>query len=169
MPSYSPSTIARIGDITRGIIVRTEVLENATVLPVGSTDLFTVYGRIRVLSLDVEAITDFAADATTVQFYFDASTPAQAAVTISAASAAVGSLAAGKRISLAMTALNTAPQVDANAAVSLQDQGTMDLGCVDGVGAIGMTGAAAAQTSGTCQATLCYVPMTDGAYVEALV
>jgi hypothetical protein len=168
MPNFNQSTQEMVGFINAGLTIRTSVLNNTDVLKVASTDIFKVYGRIRILSLDVEAITEWSADATTLKFQFDASVPAVAAADISAASLAVTSLAAGKRVVWQGTALNTALVIAASPCISLQSPNTMDVGCYDGVGTINITGAAAAQTSGTCRFTLCYVPLTDGAYAEPL-
>jgi hypothetical protein len=145
-------------------------MNNTTAMPGNAdVDLFTVYGRIRVLSLDVEAVTAWSNDATTLKFTFDPSVPAIAEVDISAACTTVAQLGIGRRVRLVGTALNTAAAIDANAAISLQPAGYLELGCFDGVGKIGVTSAAAAQTSGTCKATLTYVPITEGAYAVSAV
>lgn len=168
--NYAPSTQERIGDINRGLVVATSVLDNTTAMPGNADyDLFNVYGRIRILTLDIEAITAWSNTATTLKFTFDPSTPAVSEISISAACATVATLAAGRRVRLDGTALNTAAAIDANQCVSLQRSGFIEVGCYDGVGAIGVTSAAAAQTSGTCKATLTYVPITPGAYAEAAV
>lgn len=170
MANYNPSTIERIGDINRGLVVATPVMDNTTAMPGNAdVDLFTVYGRVRILALDIEAITAWSNDATTLQFTFDPSYPAIGSITISAASTTVAQLGVGRRVRLDGTALNTAAPIDANAAVSLKASGYLELGCYDGVGTIGVTSAAAAQTSGTCRATVCYVPITPGAYIESAV
>jgi hypothetical protein len=168
--NYNPSTQDRIGDINRGMVVSTSVLNNTTAMPGNADyDLFTVYGRIRILTLDIEAITAWSNDATTLKFTFDPSNPAIGAIDLSAACTTVAQLAVGRRVRLDGTALNTAAAIDANATVSLKASGYIEVGCYDGVGAIGVTSAAAAQTSGTCKATMTYVPITPGAYAEAAV
>lgn len=170
MANYQLSTRERVADINRGLVVATSTLDNTTAMPGNADyDLFSVYGRIRVLSLDIEAITAWSNDATTLKFTFDASTPAAAESDMSAASLTVAELAVGKRVRLVGTAINTALAIDAAACVSLQPAGYIEVGCYDGVGAIGVTSAAAAQTSGTCKATITYVPITEGAYVVAAV
>jgi hypothetical protein len=45
----------------------------------------------------------------------------------------------------------------------------MDVGHTSGVGLISKTVTTAAQTSGTCRFNLYYLPISEGAYVEALV
>lgn len=168
--NYPPSTRERVADINRGMVVQTPTMNNTTAMPGNANvDLFTVYGRVRVYTLDIEAITAWSNDATTLQFTFDPSTPAIASVTISAASASVAQLGIGRRVRLDGTALNTAAAIDANAAISLKTSGYIDLGCENGVGTIGVTSAVAAQTSGTSKATVTYVPISDGAYIVSAV
>jgi predicted pyridoxine 5'-phosphate oxidase superfamily flavin-nucleotide-binding protein len=168
--NYNLSARERIADINRGLVVTTPVMENTTAMPGNAdVDLFNVYGRIRILTLDIEAITAWSNDATTLKFTFDPSNPAIAAIDISAASASVAQVPVGKRVRLVGTALNTAVAIDANATVSLQAAAYIEVGCYDGVGAIGVTSAAAAQTSGTSKAMITYVPLTEGAYVESAV
>ena len=165
--NYNPSTIARVADINRGIIVQTGTCNNTAVLKATAVPIFTVRGRVRILSLDIEAITAFSNDATLVKWQFDSSVPAVATADISAASLTVAQIAAGRRIVFQGTALNTAQVIAANPCISLQAPNTMDVGCQDGVGTLDTHGAVA-QTSGTCKITICYVPISEGAYVESL-
>lgn len=168
--NYNNSTRERVADINRGLVVSTPTLTNTVAMPGNADyDLFTVYGRVRVLTLDIEAVTAWSNDATTLKFTFDPSAPAIGAIDISAASTTVAQLAVGQRVRLVGTALNTAAAIDANATVSLQPAAYMELGCFDGVGAIGVTSAAAAQTGGTSKATITYIPITEGAYVASAV
>jgi hypothetical protein len=167
MPSYSPSTIGRIGDIKRGLIVSTATLNATAALVSTPKNLFTVYGHIRVLDLQMEVITTLGADATTLTYSFDASTPAVAAADFSGASASVANLAIGKRATLIGTALNSAPIIAAQPAISLASATFVELGCTGGVGIITSTGGTADATSGTVKFTLMYVPITEGAYAQA--
>lgn len=168
--NYPPSTRERVGDLNRGMVVATPTMDNTTAMP-GNADvaLFNVYGRIRILTLDIEAITAWSNNATTLKFTYDPSSPALSAIDLSAACTTVAQLGVGRRVRLVGTALNTAAAIDANAAVSLQAAAYIEVGCYDGVGTIGVTSAAAAQTSGTSKATLTYVPITPGAYVASAV
>jgi len=167
MANYNLSTRGRIADITRGMIVSTATL-NATAACVSTPkSLFTVYGLIRVMMLEMEIITVMGADATTIQFSFDPSTPAIAAVAISAASGSVANLEQGHTVMLSGTALNTGPLVSAEACVGLSNNAWMQLGCTGGVGAITSTGGTADATSGTVKFHLAYVPITEGAYAVA--
>ena len=165
--NYNPSTIARIGDINRGIIVQTATCDNTAVLKATAVSIFTVYGRIRILSLDIEAVTAFSNDATLIKWQFDASVPAVATADISAAALTAAQIAAGRRVVFQGTALNTAQVISANPCISLEAPNTMDVGCEAGVGTLDTVGAVA-QTSGTCKITLCYVPISTGAYVQSL-
>lgn len=167
MSSYSPSTIARVADINRGMIVSTAVLDATAACVSTAKNLFTVRGLIRILMLEMEVITALGADATTIQFHFDPSTPAIAAVAFSAVSASVASIEQGHTVMLSGTALNTAPLVSAEACVGLSNNAWIQVGCTDGVGVITSTGGTADATSGTVKFHLAYVPITDGAYAEA--
>lgn len=164
MANYNQSTRDRIADINRGLIVQTGTKNNTDVLKVAAVNIFKVTGRIRILSLDIEAVTAFSNDATVPKWQYDSDTPAGAAFDISAASLTTAQLAVGKRVSFQGTALNTALAIDANAGATLQTPNTMDIGTIDGVGHLGIVGGVA-QTSGTCNITILYIPLTPGAAV----
>jgi len=169
MPSYSPSTIARIGDINRGLCVQTSTFLNATYIGVAQRSYFNVVGLVKILYLGIEAVTAWSADATTVKFGFDSSDPAVAAVDLCAASGALTSLARGKRVAVLGDALATGALEAANATVSLGTN-PVYVGAEGGTGVIYMTGAGAAQTGATATSkiTCLYVPISEGAYVEAI-
>jgi hypothetical protein len=169
MPNYSPSTIDRIGDITRGIQVKTGVLANTAALPSSAYNLFNVYGRIRIIGLNCEAVTAFAADATLLKWQFESTTPAVGASDISAASLTIQSIPIGARVMWRGTAVNTAPDVSATQASIAVVQDWMDVGVTGGIGVINVTSSIAAQTSGTCQFNLYYLPISEGAYATAIV
>jgi hypothetical protein len=170
MGSYSPSTIAAIGDLNpkRGIVCRTQIVDASSVATAASVvNIFHVTGRIRIVSLDIEACTQFGAQAAVPKFQFVGITPVVAATDMGAASGSLSGLAAGKRVTLAGTALNTAPVIDAGAGITLNPANEMELGWDGGACYISVLGSTAL-TSGTCVLTLCYLPMSDGAGVEAL-
>lgn len=169
MRNYSPSTIDRIGDITRGIHVKTGTIANTVALPSGAYDIFTVYGRIRIIGLDIEAVTPFAADATLVKWRFTGVTPTVGISDISAASLSIASIPIGARVMWRGTAVATAPDVSATQASIAVVQDWMDVGQTGGVGTITATSSIAAQSSGTCRFNIYYLPISDGAYVDALV
>ena len=169
--NYNPSTIARIGDLNRGLLAQTPVSLAATYLLVASNPMFNVYGRIRILAFDIEVVADLSADATTLQFYFDPSVPAGSEVTMSAASGALTSLAVGQRVAMSGTALTTAPIESVNPAISLAVNAYIDVGAYNGVGVLGVIGAAAAQTgtTATFRVNLLYVPIYPGSYVSSAI
>jgi len=167
--NLSPSTMDRVGDITRGVHVKTGTIANTVALPSAAYNIFTVRGRIRILGLDCEAVTAFAADATLLKWQFENTTPVVAAADISAASLSIASIPIGARVMWRGTAVNTAPDVSATQASIAVVTDYMDVGTTGGVGIINATSSIAAQTSGTCRFNLYYLPISDGAYVEALV
>ena len=168
--NYAQSTIDVIGDQVRGLKVETHAFLNATYLVVAQKTLFNVVGKIRVLYLGIEAITTWSADATTIKFGYDASTPAVAAVDLCAASGALTSLAVGKRVAVLGDALATGALESANPVVSLKTN-PIDVGMEGGVGVLFVTGAGAAQTGATAtsKVSLYYVPLSDGAYAESAI
>jgi hypothetical protein len=166
--NYNPSTIDVLGDMVRGVLVETSVFANATYVVVAQTTIFNVVGLVRLIYLGIEAITVWSADATTLKFGYDASTPAVAAVDLCAASGALTSLAVGKRVAVLGDALATGALEAANSGVSLRTY-PIDVGSENGVGVLYMTGAAAAQTSGTSKVRCMYVPISAGAYVQAAI
>jgi len=168
--NYSQSTIDVVGDMVRGLKVETPTFLNATYIKVAQVSLFNVHGKIRLLYLGVEAVTTWSADATTVKFGYDPSTPATAVVDLCAASGALTSLAVGKQVSVLGDALATGALESANPGVALKTN-PMDIGTENGVGVLCITGAGAAQTGATATsiARCLYVPLSDGAYVESAV
>jgi hypothetical protein len=173
MPNYSLSTINRIGDITQGLLVKTGVLANTTYLDhtvaSGSHNLFNVYGRIRIIGLNCEAVTAFAADATLLKWTFESTTPVVGVSDISAVSLSIASIPIGARVMWRGTAVNTAPDVSATEASIAVVQDWMDVGVTGGIGVIGKTVTTAAQGSGTCMFNLYYLPISEGAYATAIV
>ena len=169
MPNYNPSTIDRIGDITRGIHVKTGTIANTVALPSGAYNIFTVYGRIRIIGMDIEAVTAFSNDATLVKWRFTSTTPSVGVSDISAASLTIAQIPIGARVMWRGTAVATAPDVSATQASIAVVTDYMDVGHTAGVGIITATSSIAAQTSGTCRFNIYYLPISEGAYVEALV
>ena len=169
MSNYSPSSIAKIGDLNprRGIVCRTAVTNNTEVFQAAAVNIFKVTGRIRIVSLDVEAITQFSATASVPRWQFVSITPTVALTDISAASATLASLAVGKRVMLQSTALNTAQVIDAVAGITVSPPDVMDIGWDGGLLYLAQD-ADVAQTSGTCVITLCYLPQSEGSAAEAL-
>jgi hypothetical protein len=169
MPNYNPSTIDRIGDITRGIHVKTGTIANTVALPSAAYDIFTVYGRIRIIGMDIEAVTAFSNDATLVKWRFTSTTPSVGVSDISAVSLTIAQIPIGARVMWRGTAVATAPDVSATQASIAVVTDYMDVGHTSGVGKITATSSVATQTSGTCRFNIYYLPISEGAYVEALV
>ena len=170
MANYSPSTMAMVGDLNskRGLVCRTSVVNAATVATLASVvNIFKVTGKIRIVSLDIEAITQFGGQAAVPKWQWVGVTPVVAAADMSAVMGTLSGLAAGKRVSLAGTALNTTPVEDTNAGITVQPANVMEIGSEGGVGYISLLGSTAL-TSGTCVLTLCYLPMSAGSAAEAL-
>ena len=165
--NYNPSTQERIGDIFHGLIVETATLNATAALVSTPKSLFTVYGLVLVNWLEMEVVTALGADATTLTFSFDLSTPAVAAADISGASGSCANAAQGQRVTLSGTALDTAPILAANPGISLTRNAMIELGGIDHVGAITSTGGTANATSGTVKFRIMYVPITAGAYIAA--
>lgn len=169
MPSYSPSTIAMVADLNqkRGIVCRTATCNNTDVFKTTAVSIFKVTGRIRIVSLDVEAITQFGAQASVPRWQILGETPVVSLFDISAASGTLSALAAGKRVTMAGTALNTAQVIDGVAGITVKPANVMDVGWDGGVCYLALD-SDVAQTSGTSLFTLCYLPQSDGAAAEAL-
>lgn len=174
MTNYNVNTIDRIGDITRGIHVQTGVLTNTVVLDStaasGLYALFNVFGRIRILGLNCEAITAFSAHGTTLLWTFESTTPVVGDENICAASGGMTSAAIGGKVQWSGPALNTV----AVASVKQMNVGGvvgnwMDVGQSQGIGKINSVAGTAAQASGTCQHNLYYLPISEGAYVTKIV
>ena len=172
MANYNLSTIDRIGDITRGIHVKTGTLLNTLIFdhnPALEVDLFTVYGRIRIIGLNCEAVTAFAADASLLQWRFKSTTPVIAYADISAVSLTVASMVIGARIMWRGTAVNTAPDTNNTVQASIAVvQDWMDVGLTGGVGVIGSLCTTATQASGSCLMNLYYLPISEGAYAVSI-
>ena len=169
MSNYNISTIDHIGDITRGIHVKTGTIANTTALASGAYDIFTVYGRIRIIGLDIEAVTAFEADATLVKWRFTSTTPVVGVSDISAVSLSIASIPIGARVMWRGTAANTAPDVSATQASIAVVTDYMDVGHTSGVGTITATSSIAAQSGGSCRFNIYYLAISEGAYVVALV
>ena len=167
MSNYNISTIDRIGDITRGIHVKTGTIANTTALASGAYDIFTVYGRIRIIGLDIEAVTAFEADATLVKWRFTSTTPVVGVSDISAVSLSIASIPIGARVMWRGTAANTAPDVSATQASIAVVQDWMDVGLTAGVGIVSSICTTATCTSGAGFFNLYYLPISDGAYAVA--
>lgn len=167
--NYNPSTIGRIGDINQGIGVQTSVLANATYLTGGTqTELFTVKGLVKILELFIEFTVACSAHATQVAFNCTFTSPVIAVNPMCAKCAAITSLGQGGRILWLGGAVATAAVITDSAGLSVGAAVIPQLvGGKDFVGSIGCLDSDANQASGNFFASLRYVPVLDGSYVEA--
>jgi hypothetical protein len=172
--NYNPSTIARIADIKLGIRVDTGSLLATTYLdhsPGINHELFTIKGTIMLLNMFFEVTTDLSAHA--AQIVWNATFSAPAAYTVQPLGtkcASVASLKAGHRIVWGGGVLATAATITTQPCISDFASVTPAIvGSVTAVGTIGSLCTDATCTSGAMFCSLFYVPMSDGAYVEALV
>jgi len=180
--NYAPSTRARIADLITGMHVKTTdgVLVAANFTNTAQTELFTIVGRIMVLQLFIEITAAADANATTVQFNTTFTTPVIAKNAMCAASGSIATLGAHSRITWVGGVVATAAILTDSA--GLTDVVASGLGGnphilggetaagANTAGTIGMLCAAATQAA-TISATghLYYIPMSTGAYAEALV
>ena len=168
MPSYSPSTQERVGDLIHGLRVETGVYPVLTYHHQDQWELFHIYGLIKVMHLFIEFITANGGGATLLQFNYTFTTPAITVKPLTAVSGSIAALVQGSRIVCLGGAVATA------AGITVATGGCSDLattpvllGGVGHIGTIGMLTTTADAVSGTAQAFLYYVPMSDGAYAEA--
>ena len=175
--NYSPSTREVIGDLVCGMHVQTtaSVLVAANFTDTAQTELFTIVGRIGIKQLFIEIEADADANATQVLFNVTFTSPVIAVNALCAKCASIASLGALSRIVYVGGVVATAAIITDSAGLTdVETAGKMHIvgGSVAGVnsaGTIGMLGDDATQ-AGTIAATahLFYVPMSNGAYAEAL-
>lgn len=169
-PSYSPSTQARIADLILGLRVEVPTFANLTYFHQDQWELFHIYGRILLKQCFVEAVTDNGAGATLLQFNYTFTTPAITVKPLCAVSASIAAMPRGTRVTWVGGAVATA------AVITVATGGCSDViqagsGAILGgegfIGTLGMLTTTADAVSGTSKAVAFYVPMSDGAYMEA--
>jgi len=177
--AYSPSTRARMADLTMGLHTKTAegILLDAHFTNPTQTELFNFFGRIAILQLFVEVTTAFDATATTVAFNVTHTVPAGLTINeINALSASAASLSAGSRIVCVGGVVATQVVVTAgNAGSDVTRAGKkVIIGGVSGAGVnaygtIGMAVAGGTQ-AGTCGATahIYWAAMSPGGYVTSI-
>jgi len=169
--NYSPSTIARIGDLVNGIRVDTSDLAAATYFLTGTTqtELFNIYGRIKIHELFGEvAGAAFSNHACVVYYNYTSTSPVLAVAAISSVSASLAQLAIGERIAWIGGAVATAVVLTATPGITDVARIPQIVGVNAGVGTIGMlTDTASITGAATVKFSLFYTPMSDGAYVTA--
>lgn len=176
--NYNPSTRDRISDIILGLHVETTggVLVAAHFTDTTQTELFNIYGRIAVMNLFIELTAAADANITQVQFNTTFTTPVIAVNAMGAACASIASLGAygrivhvGGAVATAAIITDSAGLTDVEMARKLHILGGVSAAGVKTVGTIGMLISGATQAA-TIAATahIFYVPMSDGAYVTAV-
>ena len=168
--NYNPSTIARIGDINRGIMVETGSLAAARFAGAANTqtELFTIKGRILIKYLFMEILTVFSNNAVQLAFNVTFTTPVIALNALCVKCATLAQGVAGLRAWHIGGAVGTTMVLTDSAGVSDIAVIPQMVGGKDFVGTLGMLASDATITSGTGQVVLAYVPMSDGAYAEPL-
>jgi len=169
MPNYNPSTIARIGDLVNGIRVSTSALAAETYIHQNQSELFNVYGRVKIHELFGEVSEAISNSAATLLYNFTSTTPSISVQPISAASASLAQLAVGERIAWIGGAVATAVVITATPGITDVARTSQIVGTDGGVATIGILTAGADCTDGTVKFTICYTPLSDGAYVTAAV
>jgi hypothetical protein len=169
MPSYSPSTIERIGDLINGIRVDTSGLAAATYMITGptQTEIFNVYGRIKIHELFGEvSVADFSAHATVLKYRYTSTSPVIAVADLSTVAASLTGLAIGERITWLGGAVATAAVITATPGITDVARTSQIVGVNAGVGTIGINTATASITGlSVVTFSIFYTPMSDGAYV----
>jgi hypothetical protein len=169
MANYEWSTRGAVADINYGLRVDTAII-NATAWGVQvAYPLFNlVGGRCLVNQLVGEITTVLSNNATLVKYYFTPTGGAQ--IDLSAISLTIAQLAVGKRI-LAAGTIGGATTFSGIGASMAQPTpyilGTLGpLGVPPG-GAIGIESTTASLTSGAAKWSIWYIPLDEGAYIEA--
>jgi len=167
--NYSPSTRARIADLINGMRVDTGVLAAATYIEQTQHELFNVYGRIKIHDLFSEVTVIFSNNAALVGYNFTSSSPVIAVQPICAVSLTVAQLAVGERIAWIGGAVATAAVLTATPGITDVARIPQIVGTDGGVATIGILATTASLTSGNFKTSIFYSPMSDGAYVSAIV
>ena len=175
--NYTPSTIDAIGDVVNGVQVQTSVFDNLTYFykdgtTAGQFELFNVYGRILLLQLFIEAITANGAGASLVLFNATWSTPVIAVQPICDTCGSIAALPRGCRITFVGGVVATHAVITVATPGCVSDVTNIKphiIGMSGGIGTIGMCTSVANAASGTSQANLFYVPLSDGAYVTKVI
>ena len=169
--NYSPSTIARIADINYGLRVDTGLVLGpalSTANPTLLTLFNVVGGRVLVNQFIAEATETFVGVGALIQFQFTPTGGAAVDLTAVSLDAGSGAWAAGVRLILGAAIGGTTTFSDVGVSVAKAVDPYV-LGQVGVGGAIQSNATTAAFTDGTAKFSLWYVPLDDGAYIEAAV
>lgn len=173
--NYSPSTIARIGDIKNGLVVETGVLAFGTWGAAVQAELFTVHNRILLHGLWCEVVTTLTGDGCLFQFNWTSTVPVVSVQPICAVSSNIHGFVRGRRISWPGISVSTAAAVTGSAGISYAPTSIpFMLGIeetaagVASVSQIGCLSTTVNLTVGTARFGCLYTPVDPGSYVEAL-
>jgi len=174
MSSYSPSTIARIGDIKNGIFVESSESEYDVWGEKVQAYYFTVYNRVIIHALFAE-VTETIAGAVQTVFNYIQDTPSIALAALSTVHASIDTYVPGTRITYVGGSVTAAAITLSTGAISYLPStiptilGVTPLAGVTSVGRIGFLSSVADATDGTLKFGVLYTPLDPGAYVEALI
>lgn len=171
--NFNPSTIEAVGYLMNGVRVDTSVLANATYLAQTQVELFNVIGRIKIHNLFLEVTVVCSNNATQVLFNYTSTTPVIAVQPLCGKCASIAQLAVGERVFWVGGAVATAAVITATPGISDINVtphvvGSVTAAGANAVGTIGMLSSDASQASGSVRASIFYTPMSDGAYVSAI-
>ena len=170
--NYSRSTMNTVEDLFVGIRVETEILAAATYLvdTTAETQLFNVFGRIKVNQLFMEVTILLDNKANEVYFTFTQATPPIGMQAINGTPVGgVPQLAKGLRLVYIGGVVAGLGVITATAGISDVICGSPQiLGTVEGVSTLGILTNGAPMTFGAVKFVLCYSAMSDGAYCEAI-
>lgn len=169
MASFNPSTIEMVGHLMNGIRVDTSSLAAATYFHQNQSEIFNVYGRIKIHNLFGEVTTVISNNAATLLYNWTSSSPVIAVQPLSGACGTMAQLAVGERIWWVGGAVATAVVLTATPGISDINTTPQVVGTIGGTGTIGILTAAADCSSGAVTFSIFYTPMSDGAYVTAAV
>lgn len=165
---YEPDTIEKIGDQVAGYQVHTGDLSGLTYWGIGTqTEIFNVYGVVKVLNLFAEQLViDGAPGATLLQFNSTSTVPVVALQAISGLTVTLATLVVGSRICWLGDVVATIPVLTASGGISdFSCVVPQIIGAVGGIGTIGTETTIAAASAGTHRWSIFYLPMTEGSYV----
>ena len=168
---YEPDTIEKIGDQVAGYQIDTGDLSGLTYWGIGTqTEIFNVYGVVKVLNLFAEQlVVDGAPGATLLQFNSTSTVPVVALQVISGISITLATLIAGSRVCWLGDVVTTVPVLTPpGPAGGISDFSCVIpqlIGAIGGTSTIGIETTVAAASAGTHRWSIFYLPMTEGSYV----
>ena len=176
MANYAPSTRARIADLILGMRVDTSNVDVSDLVHLHQAQVedFNVYGTILVKHLFMEVETALSNHAALFQYTYSCPLHAGGAIAstkLGTVSTTIASLSEGTRVVCGLGAVAGANhQMTGSAGVSDVAVGLGDpiiIGYKDAVSTIGHLTTTADVVTGVVFHSIFYVPMSEGAYVEA--